>query len=318
MGSPETLKKDAVGWQRGVLARWAMAQIFAALLLFGSSAIHAETESTDASAESSAEEKKPGFGLELGAGFLLHSQGQDAGVSSGGTAIDGRVEPALAPGFTVDATVLSPPLFEHEYAPSAFFQIGYQNVLEDSFATFRGVAAYSPSDVPNVVAQECAGGADNSSCDIRSSIDTSIDNMWYLGVGFQVPTPIFEDRLKLRFALDYLGQQWGDADFSWSRTTNLPAFQGGGQLKESVDASLPGVTTHALGFSTATLVDVYQWKGLNLRLFLDLRFAWILNDPGGDYSVSEPGVGDFQVLAVPDKFIAQAGGGIQVYWSPNW
>lgn len=333
VGSPEkenTVSRIGIG-----LAQWAMGLVVAMLLLVGASAVHAETENTGAGAESSSSEEKQGDGfvLELGAGFLLHSQGQNASVIASienppgpaavPTPFEGRVEPALAPGFTVEAAVLSPPLFSHEYAPSVFFHVGYENVLEDSFATFRAIDSFSPSDIPNQVQQKCEDGVFDSACDIRSSIDTSIDSMWYLGVGFQVPTPIFEDRLKLRVALDYLGQKWGDTSFSWERNTQYPtppppANQPPPPKSQKVDAIFSGVTTHALGFGTSALVDVYQWRSLQMRLFLDLRFAWILNDMEDEYNVESPGVGSFQVFVGPEKFIAQAGGGIRIYWSPNW
>ena len=67
----------------------------------------------------------------------------------------------------------------------------------------------------------------------------------------------------------------------------------------------------------AALVDVYEWKEFQVRLFLDTRFSWILNDTEQNYTV-ESEYGSFDIKAGPEKFIAQAGGGLRIYWSPRW
>ena len=335
MDSPEMESSWSQEYAAGF--RCAMGLVLAAFVFCGASVAFAEegaVGSTPASEADSEENERNRWGFEIGAGFLLHSQGQNArivgslrndnydpGLPSGPTnpefitkPLEGLVEPALAPGFTVEATVLSPALFEHQYAPSLFLHVGYENLLEDSFATFRSIESYSSSDRPNLTAEECEGGSDLSSCDISSGFDTAIQNMWFLGVGVDLPTPAFEDRLRLRVALDYLGQEWKGPDFRWERNTTL---QGGARSKQSVEASFPSLTTHSLGVGVAALVDVYEWKEFQVRLFLDTRFSWILNDTEQNYTV-ESEYGSFDINAGPEKFIAQAGGGLRIYWSPRW
>lgn len=380
-------------------ARWWTALFLASLLFLASFSAYAAADDIASAADgsSSAEKQQPerGWGIEFGAGFLLHSQGQDASVDAtlerGGvpeetTQTPGRVEPALAPGFTLEATVLSPPLFSHKYAPSAFFHVGYQNLLEDSFATFRGIVSDNVStDFPDERTDSCDIRANEGvydievggnferaetmekrgfSCDLTTGIDTAIEDMWFLGVGVEVPTPIFEERLKIRVALDYLGQRWADSSFNWKRSNNfracatrlsasgaIPAVGGpnqqplinnnscflqdteppldpntnepfvgnsvGQRSQQVINASLPGWTTHSLGVGVSALVDVYEWKELQVRLFLDTRFSWILNDVENSYLV-ESDYGRFDVNVGPEAFIAQAGGGIRIYWSPRW
>ena len=84
-----------------------------------------------------------------------------------------------------------------------------------------------------------------------------------------------------------------------------------------MSSSFSSATTHALGFDVSTLVDVYKWKEFQLRLYLDTRFAWILSDSGGDIVIPSE-YGTFEVSTRPDQFIAQAGGGIRIYWTPHW
>ncbi|MEE3328907.1 MAG: hypothetical protein VX252_16325 [Myxococcota bacterium] len=329
MDSPEMENAPSANGVAG--AQRVIGLVLAALVFWGASLSYAEEESVDSSAASTpavedVEEERRGFGLELGAGFLLHSQGMNANVreqledaSNPGTflpweEVQGRVEPALAPGFTVEATVLSPALFSNKYAPSIFLHVGYENLLEDSFATFRAREGYSSSDTPNVTAEECEGGSDQSACDISTGLTTAIKEMWFLGVGIDLPTPIFEDRLRFRIALDYLGQKWENSEFEWERNTTLRL---GERSRQRAEASFPGWTTHSLGVGASALVDVYQWKELQVRFFLDTRFSWILNDYERFYEVGND-FGNFQVHLGPEKFIAQAGGGIRIYWSPRW
>lgn len=345
--------------------------------------IYAETAETGEIAprtpESDAADEREEWQVELGAGFLLHSQGQTASVDvewtdpNPLTLSGGRVEPALAPGFTLEATVLTPALTSHKYAPRLFAHVGYEVVLEDSFATYREfdssqLSGQSICNVSPSVTVEIGGNPETAipipglaSCDSKTDIDTSIQDMWFLGVGVQVPVPIFEDRMKLRIGLDYLGQRWGPSNFSWSRnqtwgvcasrnyaTPFLPAAPGVPYIgnnsqcvllteppnplpetlwprgnrtqvgtKDEVSSSFSGRTTHALGFDLAALVDVYEWKDFQLRLFLNTRFAWIVSDLEENSEINSE-YGTFKVNVSPDRFIAQAGGGIRIYWTPRW
>ena len=141
MDSPEMESSWSQEYAAGF--RCAMGLVLAAFVFCGASVAFAEegaVGSTPASGADSEENERNRWGFEIGAGFLLHSQGQNArivgslrndnydpGLPSGPTnpefitkPLDGLVEPALAPGFTVEATVLSPALFEHQYAPQSF------------------------------------------------------------------------------------------------------------------------------------------------------------------------------------------------------
>ena len=365
---------------------WPRVLILSALAFcLASSSIHADTadetgEIAPRTPEVDDAKEREGWQFEVGAGFLLHSQAQSADVSVDWapgqpdlSLSNGRVEPALAPGFTLEATVLTPALTSHEYAPRLFVQAGYENLLEDSFATYRGFdsSALSGSgicNIPSEITVQVGGNPEAAipvpgldSCDSTTSIDTAIQDMWFLGVGVQVPLPIFEDRMKLRLGLNYLGQRWGDAKFSWSRsqtwgvctsrnypTAFLPNALGvpyigtNGQCvlltdpapvgpdvnwergnrtqvasKDEVSSTFAGATTHALGINLSALVDVYQVGDFQLRFFLNTRFAWILNDSeAADVITSE--YGTFNVSTSPDSFIAQAGGGVRIYWTPRW
>ena len=245
-------------------AAWPRALALAAVVFcVVTSPIDADTADTGEIAprtpEAETADERGGWQLEVGAGFLLHSQGQSADVdvewadpTDPLSLSGGRVEPALAPGFTLEATVLTPALFSHKYAPRLFAHVGYEVLLEDSFATYRSFdsSALSGQSICNVspsVTVEIGGNPETAipvpglaSCDSKTDIDTSIQDMWFLGVGVQVPVPIFEDRMKLRIGLDYLGQRWGPTKFSWSRsqtwgvctsrnypTPFLPAIPGG-------------------------------------------------------------------------------------------
>ncbi len=330
-----------------------------------------EMAGSEASSDETAQKNKEGWGLEFGVGFVLHVQDMEASASADFDPLTNPADPpegdplnisngtsdwAIAPGFSLDMTVLSPPLFEAKYAPRVFFQIGYQNLLEDSFTGYRDFQAGEGAGPCGVSAEYPnpggpGAGTDNAlyipstaSCDATTASNTSIQDMWYLGVGFQVPVPIFEDRAKFRLSFDYLGQKWGPQDFSFDRNSSYTVCYGQGafidpnnnncvrpntgpgpptrpgliqidQTKESVSGLGSSLTTHALGIGLKGLVDVYEWRGLKVRLFLETRFAWLLNDYE-QTGTFETDLGSFNSTIRPSEFIAQGGGGVRVYWSP--
>ena len=317
---------------------------------------------------------RPGWEVEVGLGFVVHFQdlAGDASVdwSIQPTPADpdcheqgllacptlsfagGRNDPALAPGFSLELVGLSPALWGARYAPRVFAHVGYQALLEDSPTAYRKYSSEALSSASCAIPiQWPVPGQDQpglsmpltGSCDSSVKVDTSIDGMWYLGVGFEVPLPFFEDRMKFRLAADYLGQQWGPQRFSWERNKSWNVCTGpnrylnsnnnckrslggppqfdpaGARIKvaqtDNINVVGPGGISHAIGTNLQALVDVYQWKQIRVRLFLETRFVWLIDDPDMELTVSVVD-GLIRASVVPDTFIAQGGGGIRVYWAP--
>ena len=109
-----------------------------------------------------------------------------------------------------------------------------------------------------------------------------------------------------------------------------------------------GFITHALGTGIQLDVDVYKTDNVRLSLFLEMRVAWLVTQPESTMHLEVPGqiyndsncqtnpgayhcsyLGDIadpsddQAPAVdftilPDRFIAQGGGGVRILWTPPW
>jgi hypothetical protein len=101
-----------------------------------------------------------------------------------------------------------------------------------------------------------------------------------------------------------------------------------------------GFVTHAIGPTVQVDVDVFKRGDLRINLFLELGFAWLINDTGSTLILEdvpdqvynctidtssplcaykragEPPTVSFAVS--PQTLISQGGGGIRILWSPPW
>jgi len=98
-------------------------------------------------------------------------------------------------------------------------------------------------------------------------------------------------------------------------------------------------TTHAIGPTVQVDVDVFKRGDLRINLFLQLGFAWLINDAGSSLSFEAPDQiynctidtssplcaykvagqkPEVEFSVVPQSLISQGGGGIRILWSPPW
>ncbi|HIL01188.1 MAG TPA: hypothetical protein EYG06_03805 [Myxococcales bacterium] len=97
--------------------------------------------------------------------------------------------------------------------------------------------------------------------------------------------------------------------------------------------------THAIGPTIQLDVDVFKRGDLRINLYLELGFAWLINDAGSTLSFEVPEqiynctldtssplcayklAGEkpqVSFAVTPQSLISQGGGGIRVLWSPPW
>ena len=97
--------------------------------------------------------------------------------------------------------------------------------------------------------------------------------------------------------------------------------------------------THAIGPTVQVDVDVFKRGDLRINLFLELGFAWLINDAGSTLSFEVPDqiynctidtssalcaykrAGEkpsVSFAVAPQTLISQGGGGVRILWSPPW
>jgi hypothetical protein len=101
-----------------------------------------------------------------------------------------------------------------------------------------------------------------------------------------------------------------------------------------------GFVTHAIGPTVQVDVDVFKRGDLRINLFLELGFAWLINDAGSSLTLDDvpdqiynctldtssplcayklagerPSV---SFAVAPQTLISQGGGGVRILWSPPW
>ncbi len=257
----------------------------------------------------------------LSIGFLMHVQDQDARVISGlgANSANSTTDGLASPGFRFDVSLATPALFESELEPRIFAQVGAQVILEEEFTAYRSIDSYSPGlspPVPSAVIGANCGISENpfdpiTGCTIRNRVETQINSQWYVGTGFQIVIPAWQRQVRLRTAVDYLGQS-----FSMTGTTSRD-IQGRGETVYSSPVS--SSTTHAVGASLQGDALVYRWRDLRVSLFLETRFAWIVSGGQQVFSTVDSDPANLTTYSIePDPFIAQGGGGIRFSWLPNW
>jgi hypothetical protein len=274
-------------------------RVLATVLLLGIAtvSIAAETDGTDdpaATVDSDNEKWQPALGM----GFLLSYQNQQGSSDLGiGSNLPGTTDAMVSPGFRFDASLATPVLIESRFAPRVFAQIGTQLLLEDNFVAWRSIGSVRSTTTETLV-------------------QSSIDSQWYAGIGLEFSIPAGEREVKLRTSVDYLGQTmsaFGTSDVT-TRSSTGPA------METHYESLVSEITNHALGAGVSAEAAVYSWRDMRVSLFLETRFAWLLDNNSITLRAVSgnptDGFSDFTVI--PDAFIAQGGGGIRITWLPVW
>ena len=241
----------------------------------------------------------------LGMGFVLSYQDQ-AGSNNGGLGFlhPGTSDSIVSPGFRFDASLASPVLFESlvgPFAPRVFAQVGTQLLLEDNFVAWRSIFTQSDSAITT-----------------ETLVQSAVESQWYLGVGLEFLIPAGERDIRLRTSVDYMSQT-----LSASGTSDITSKpEAGVTLETHYESPVAETTNHAVGVGVAAEADVYSWRDMRVSLFLETRFAWLMDQNTINLRAvnvgdpSDPGFSDFTVI--PGAFIAQGGGGIRIRWVPVW
>jgi len=253
----------------------------------------------------------------LTAGFVLHVQNQDAGVFSGlGSGSQGTSDSMVSPGFRFDASIATPVIYESSWSPRLFAHVGAEMILEEKFTAYRSIASAS---FPNQSVAEILAlcGQFTQNCTVETRVESKINSQWYLGTGLEFVVPLWQRQVRLRTAVDYLGQS---LSMSGSSSVLLRALPGSAATEENYLTGNPSTKTHSLGVNLQADAQVYEWRDLRVGLFLETRFTWMLS---GDQVLLESrldGTGPVgTVFSIePDSFIAQGGGGIRLSWLPKW
>jgi hypothetical protein len=240
----------------------------------------------------------------LGMGFVLSYQDQ-AGSNNGGLGFlhPGTSDSIVSPGFRFDASLASPVLFESlvgPFAPRVFAQVGTQLLLEDNFVAWRSIFTPPGTSTTN-----------------ETLVQSSVDSQWYLGVGLEFLIPAGERDIRLRTSVDYMSQT-----LSASGTSDSTTRTSGDTIETHYESPVVESTNHAVGVGVGAEADVYSWRDMRVSLFLETRFAWLMDQNTINLRAvnvgnpSDPAFSEFSVT--PGGFIAQGGGGIRIRWVPVW
>ena len=286
-------------------------RVLATALLLGSAtvAIAAETDGDGDPAttvNSDHEKWQPALGM----GFVLGYQNQQGSQSGGdvgrdpttGEFLPGTTDAMVSPGFRFDASVATPVLLPERtwvgrvLAPRLFAQVGTQLLLEDNFVAWRSIGSVQSTTTETLV-------------------QSSIDSQWYAGAGLEFVIPAGERKIRLRTSVDYVGQTvsaFGTSDVT-TRSTGNPADE------THYESPTSQITNHALGVGLSAEAAVYSWRDMRVSLFLETRFAWLMDENSMTLravNVDSPDFSEFTVT--PGAFLAQGGGGIRITWAPVW
>ncbi|HIF95814.1 MAG TPA: hypothetical protein EYQ54_02085 [Myxococcales bacterium] len=239
----------------------------------------------------------------LSMGFVLSYQDQEGSNNAGlGFGDPGTSDGMVSPGFRFDASLASPVLFESlvgPFAPRVFAQVGTQLLLEDNFVAWRSIFTPPATSTTN-----------------ETLVKSSVDSQWYLGVGLEFLIPAGERDIRLRTSVDYMSQT-----LSASGTSDSTTRQSGNTVERHYESPVAETTNHALGVGVAAEADVYSWRDMRVSLFLETRFAWLMDQNTMTLRAvsADPLDLDFSEFTVtPGAFIAQGGGGIRIRWVPVW
>jgi hypothetical protein len=108
---------------------------------------------------------------------------------------------------------------------------------------------------------------------------------------------------------------------SASGTSDSTTRQSGNTIEKHYESPVAETTNHAVGVGVAAEADVYSWRDMRVSLFLETRFAWLMDQNTMTLRAvsADPLDLDFSEFTVtPGAFIAQGGGGIRIRWVPVW
>jgi len=278
------------------------AVFFLALVL----SVAATAESDPGAAPSSVVPESELWAPSLSMGFFLHYQDQEASVLSGpGSELTGGTgDEMVSPGFRFDAAIATPVLFDVSFAPRLYAQIGTNMVLEDSFVAYRAISS---------------GGVAAAITEVEMS--SFLNSEWYAGLGLETVLPVWERRIRIGTAVNYVRQ---DIGYDGKVTETRRSATAPTEIREW-EANGASITTQGVGFNVAVNARVWEWQDLRLSLFLGTRFTWLLDKGDSTFvagQVSGPppaGGPEFVTFqGAPGNFIAQGEGGLRVTWHPRW
>ncbi len=272
-------------------------RVLATALLLGSAtvAIAVETDG-DADPATTVNSDNEKWQPALGMGFVL-----GAGI---GSTLPGTTDAMVSPGFRFDASVATPVLLTDRtwvgrvFAPRLFAQVGTQLLLEDNFVAWRSIGSVVSTTTETLV-------------------QSSIDSQWYAGAGLEFVIPAGQRKIRLRTSVDYIGQTvsaFGKSDVTISSTDESA-------IEKHYESPTAQITNHALGVGLSAEAAVYSWRDMRVSLFLETRFAWLMDENSMTLRAvsADPSDLSFSEFTVtPDTFMAQGGGGIRITWFPVW
>jgi hypothetical protein len=201
--------------------------------------------------------------------------------------------------------------------PRLFFLLGAELPLDDGFVAMR----YDQNFDNNVaqlygagrtLSEFCPGTPATQACRYSSRVNIDILANWSAGFGADFTLPVWENQFHLVPFLEYFGQAFeSQGEFGLTLSQNLQSDVNRNIKSESDTELLHGLAA-GLGFE----VDVYETKRFGIRLFLESRAAWILNDREVRYSGTNqtptPNFNTADFMIRPSGFVVTTAGGIEI------
>lgn len=200
------------------------------------------------------------------------------------------------------------------YRPRFFVQVGAERPLDDGFVALRYNQTFNstaPADYGQPLTAFCPS-ATAQACAYAARVNVDVLANWSLGFGADFTLPVWEDQFHLTPFVEYVGQAVeSDSSFELSLSAT-----GVSDIRRTIRSKSDTELLHGIATGLGFEIDVYQGSWFDLRLFLESRAAWILNDRDIRYDGTNPtptpnfNTADF--MARPSGFIVTTGGGIEI------
>ncbi|HPG27716.1 MAG TPA: hypothetical protein PLW10_18925 [Myxococcota bacterium] len=203
--------------------------------------------------------------------------------------------------------------------PRLFVQAGIEKPLDDGFVALRydrnfdsGVSALYGTG--RTVGEFCPDVPPTQACGYAARVNYDILLNWTVGFGADFTLPVWQDQFHLVPFVEYFGQAFEtDAAFSVTLTQSLQS-----DARRVIKSSTGPDYLHGISAGLGYEVDVYENDYGNIRIFLESRATWILNDREVRYGAVNPtpttnfSTADFMVR--PSGFIVTTAFGLEFRW----
>jgi hypothetical protein len=198
-----------------------------------------------------------------------------------------------------------------------FIQMGAERPLDDGFVAMRYNSTFDTSvasryGAGRTLSEFCPGTPATQACAYESRVRVDVLATWSAGFGADFTLPIAEDQYHLVPFVEYFGQAYqSESEFELTLRQSLSSDNTKTIKSKTGTEILHGVAA-GLGFE----VDVYEAKWFAIRLFLESRAAWLLNDREARTSATNPtptpGFNTADFMVRPSGFVVKAGGGLEI------